>query len=325
MTGMTQDSASPTVAVIDIGSNSIKVLVAHRTAGGRIHSLDSHALEVRISAGISGSPPRLGEEGMQSGVEAVAALVERSRTFHPGTIQVVATSAVRDAVNGSDFCARIKAATGIGVRVLAGEEEASLIGRGLLTDPTVKDFNDFYLFDLGGGSLECLRFHARRVIQAVSLPLGCVRLTESCVSDRTQPFTAEARAAVTTQVKTVLKSSAFTFSLGRGADALFIGGTMTTTRFMLAAAAGISSSRAPTRLPVSDIRSLLDRVAAMRLEDRARLRELPAARADVLPTALATVLAVAELGHITEFHTSFHNLRWGIADEALPPLQATQR
>ncbi len=315
-------SATLPVAVIDIGSNSIKVLVAQRKPGGRIRSLDSHALDVRISAGISLKPPRLGEDGMRSGVAAVQALIDRSREFNPAAIHVVATSAVRDAVNGADFRSRIKSATGIDVRVLSGEEEANLIGRGLLTDPAVGSFKDFYLFDLGGGSLECLSFRARKVTQAVSLPLGCVRLTEICVADPGLSFSSSDHAAVVSRVKSTLLASTFTFDLGPDADALFIGGTITATRFLIASATGIPPEAAPTSLTVAAIEEVFRRIAPMPLEERKRVPALPAARADVLPTALATVLTLAEVGRIGKFHTSSHNLRWGIVDETLPIIQA---
>lgn len=324
MTDMRAEEHSPSslpVAVIDIGSNSIKVLVAQRKPGGRLRSLDSHTLDVRISAGISLKPPRLSEEGMCSGVAAVQALIERCQKFHPASILVVATSAVRDAVNGAEFRSRIKSSTGIDVRVLSGEEEANLIGRGLLTDPEVGNFSDFYLFDLGGGSLECLSFRARKVTQAVSLPLGCVRLTEVCVADSGLAFSAADHAAVVARVKSTLLAGSFTFDLGPDAEALFIGGTMTSTRFLIAAATGLPPERAPTNLAVSAIEEVFRRIAPMSLEERKKVPAMPAARADVLPAALATVLTLAKIGRIRNFHTSFHNLRWGVADETLPILQ----
>ena len=318
MTDKGHPSASKPVAVIDIGSNSIKVLVAQRKSSGRIRSLDTHALEVRISTGISRKPPRLGEEGMQAGVAAVQALLARSLRFEPAAIHIVATSAVRDAVNGADFRSRIKSATGIDIRILSGEEEANLIGRGLLTDPAVSGFSDFYLFDLGGGSLECLSFRARRVTQAVSLPLGCVRLTELCVPDPRLPFSSEHRAAVVSRVTATLEASSFSFDLGPNADALFIGGTITATRFLIAASNTTAPEAAPTNLSVSEIEKVFSRIAPMTLEERKNVPALPPARADVLPVALATVLTLAEIGGIQNFQTSFHNLRWGIADESLP-------
>src|SRR5262245_20227704 len=175
-------SAGP-VAVIDIGSNSIKILVAVRTDGGNVHPLHIRTIDARISAGISQATPRLSDEGMARGLSAVQALLEDAMRFNATSTILVATSAVRDAANGADFCDRIKKATHHPIRILSGDEEANLIGRGLVADPALRGLRDFYVFDLGGGSLECLAFLNRTIEQAVSLQLGCVRLTERFVSD----------------------------------------------------------------------------------------------------------------------------------------------
>jgi exopolyphosphatase/guanosine-5'-triphosphate,3'-diphosphate pyrophosphatase len=168
----------PSVAIIDIGSNSIKVLVAARDAAGIVQALKSQTVEARISAGISQAEPRLSEDGMARGLAAIQDLLATAAPFSPAKTILVATSAVRDAVNGPDFRARVQAATGHEIRILTGDEEANGIGRGLTSDPALVDLQDFYVFDLGGGSLECLLFRERAITQAVSLQLGCVRLTE---------------------------------------------------------------------------------------------------------------------------------------------------
>jgi exopolyphosphatase/guanosine-5'-triphosphate,3'-diphosphate pyrophosphatase len=119
------------VAVIDIGSNSIKVLVADRAADGALVALKYKTLDARISAGISRENPVLSPEGIERGVSAVTELVQDAAAFQPARLALVATSAVRDARNGAEFVSAILRATGHQVRVLEGEEEANLIGRGL--------------------------------------------------------------------------------------------------------------------------------------------------------------------------------------------------
>ena len=164
--------APETVAIIDIGSNSIKLLVAGRAADGALCSHLMHTVDARISAGISREHPRLSAAGMAAGLAAVRELVARAAPLAPARTVMVATSAVRDAENGAEFRAEVQAATGVAVRLLSGEEEANYIGRGLASDPALSGLRDFYVFDLGGGSLECLAFRDRRVVQAVSLPPG---------------------------------------------------------------------------------------------------------------------------------------------------------
>src|SRR4051794_32258423 len=119
------------VAVVDIGSNSIKVLVAARGADGRPMQLHARTIDARISAGISHGSPQLGDEGMARGLDAIEELLREAARFSPEKIALVATSAVRDAQNGFQFRAQVRAATGHSIRILSGEEEANLIGRGL--------------------------------------------------------------------------------------------------------------------------------------------------------------------------------------------------
>jgi exopolyphosphatase/guanosine-5'-triphosphate,3'-diphosphate pyrophosphatase len=308
-----------TVALVDIGSNSIKMLVARRAAAGGVESLAMRTIDARISAGISRQSPRLSEEGMTRGVEAVRALLDDAKKFFPERVAMVATSAVRDAENGGEFRARVRAATGHEIRILTGNEEANLIGRGLTCDPALRGLRDFYVFDLGGGSLECLAFRDRRIEQAVSLQLGCVRLTEKFVADASRPFPATEGERIAAHTREVIARSGFTFSLPAGAAAIGTGGSVTTLRAILGAREGKAFDDTDAVVPIVDLRDALTWIASLSLAQRKEISGLPAARADVFPVALATLLAVAELGGFAAYHNSVYNLRYGLADEALTP------
>ncbi len=305
------------VAIIDIGSNSIKLLVAAGSGRGRMEAVFTRTLDTRISAGISQAAPRLSDEGMARGVAAVRELVADSIRLAARPIVLVATSAVRDATNGADFRTAVRAATGLSVRILTGAEEANLIGRGLTADPALAALRDFYVFDLGGGSLESLVFRDRRAVQEISLPLGCVRLTEKCVADSAAPFTAADAAAVAAQVRAAFAPAGFSFSLNARGAAVGTGGTLTAVRAILAARAGGPLEESPALVPVESLREMLRSVGGLPLAGRKEVAGLPAGRADVFPAALATLIAVAELGHFPDYLHSFYNLRWGLAAEEL--------
>jgi exopolyphosphatase/guanosine-5'-triphosphate,3'-diphosphate pyrophosphatase len=308
------------VAVIDIGSNTIKLLVAARSPTGGIDTVHYAVEEARIGRGLGGDRPTLAADSMQRGATAVAKLLALARTFEPAHIALVATSAVRDATNGAEFAARLLRETGLPVRILTGREEADAIGRGLAADPALAGAQNFYLFDLGGGSLECLEFHARRSVQSVSVPLGCVRLTEQLVADPAAPFTAQSRTAIANTVQREFAGAdkpLFRFTLSAPAAAVATGGTVTTVRAMLAAQTGRSLDESGTCVSTAELEQLFARTAALPLAARRELPGLPAARADVFPTALATILEVAKLAHVERFAHSFYNLRYGIADELL--------
>ena len=310
-------NAFPSVAVIDIGSNSIKILVAQRTSGGTLTAQLTKTLDARISAGISKAEPRLSEEGMARGLAAIQELLTDAAAFTPVKIILVATSAVRDAANGAEFRQRVFNQTGYGVRLLSGDEEANLIGHGLTCDPALTGLRDFYLFDLGGGSLECLSFRERTISQALSLQLGCVRLTERCVADPKKAFTREARLRVEELAREHFAKSGFAFDLPANAVAIGTGGTLTSARAILAARDGKTLETIGTVVTVSQLRELLELIGQVDLETRRRIPGVPSGRADVMPAALATFLALAEFGRINAFTNSLYNLRWGVANEAI--------
>jgi exopolyphosphatase / guanosine-5'-triphosphate,3'-diphosphate pyrophosphatase len=309
--------ASPSVAVIDIGSNSIKVLIAARDPRtGRVKAVKARTLDARISTGISQAKPALSEEGMTRGLGAIRELLSEASEYSPKQTIMVATSAVRDATNGAAFRQRVKAATKQEIRVLTGEEEANYVGRGLTCDPELQDLQDFYVFDLGGGSLECLAFKQRKITQAISLQLGCVRLTEKFLKNPGAPLVVDEITALAKHVRDELKQSGFKFAL-TAPPAVFTGGSMATVRAIKGARHQLRMEDTPPVIGTDTLGEMLDELGPLTLEQRKALPGMPAARADVFPAALVTMVTVADYAHVDRFHHSLHNLRWGIAAEAL--------
>ena len=317
--------AAPTAAIIDIGSNSIKILIARRDETTGLPVAEKFkTLDVRISAGISKQNPRLSEDAMTRGLAAIQELLADAAPYSPSKTILVATSAVRDAANGPDFRQRVFAATGHPIRILTGEEEATLIGRGLTADPALAHLRDFYVFDLGGGSLECLAFRGRRITQALSLQLGCVRLTERFVPDPSLPLSDETLAQIAAHTRDTLARSGFRLDLPAltttsPPPAIGTGGTVTTARTILAAREGRTLAETAAFVPTETLRDLLTSTARQPLALRRQIPGISPARADIFPTALATLLAVTEFGQFSGLHHSLHNLRWGLATEALAP------
>jgi exopolyphosphatase/guanosine-5'-triphosphate,3'-diphosphate pyrophosphatase len=252
---------------------------------------------------------------MARGIAAITALATEAGGLGAEKVIAVATSAVRDASNGQEFRKRVAAETGLEIRILAGAEEASLIGRGLLTDPSLADLRDFHLYDLGGGSLECLSFRDRAVERAVSLPLGCVRLTEKYVPRPSGPFDEASAGEIARQVTDALLRSGFALPVPPGVAVVGTGGTLATVRAMVAAGRGAPIGGPDPLIKVSLLREILATVGPLDAEGRGRIPGLPGARSDVFPAALATLLALAGVGGIEGFRYSIRNLRWGLAAE----------
>ena len=165
-----------TAAVIDMGSNSWRlVLYAYRphSSWRRIGELSE---PVRIAAGLSRSGA-LSEAAIARGLEALEmfARVCAGRGVAPADVDVVATSAIRDAANGADLLLGARARTGFSIEVLSAEEEARM---GYLAAVNSSDLVHGAVLDLGGGSLQLTAVRGRRIVEAGSWPLGAVRVTE---------------------------------------------------------------------------------------------------------------------------------------------------
>jgi exopolyphosphatase/guanosine-5'-triphosphate,3'-diphosphate pyrophosphatase len=164
----------PTFAAVDIGSNSVRLKIA-RLQGGRLRALHEDREVTRLGEGVFGS-------GFLT-PDSIAATVKVLRRFHRSTqqivtdsVRVVATSALRDARNSQAFLEWVRSATGWRVEIISGVEEARLIHLGLVSSGRV-DRSPTLMMDLGGGSCELTVTQGGHIRDAVSLPLGAVRLT----------------------------------------------------------------------------------------------------------------------------------------------------
>lgn len=170
--------ASADAAVIDIGSNSVR-LVLYRLEGRAIWTVFNE----KVLAGLGRDLPqtgRLSEEGVAMALPALrrfAAVIEGVRPQH---VFVAATAAVREAEDGVTFCERVAAETGFHIRVLSGEEEARYAARGVLAGhPTAEGV----AADMGGASLELIRLGKGEVGQGITLPLGPFSLADDSEFD----------------------------------------------------------------------------------------------------------------------------------------------
>lgn len=164
----------PTFAAVDIGSNSVRLKIA-RLQSGRIHPLREDREVTRLGEGVFGSG-FLTPESMAETVKVLRRFHRATQQIVTDTVRVVATSALRDARNSQAFLEWVRSATGWRVEIISGVEEARLIHLGLISGSRV-DRSPTLLMDLGGGSCELTVTQGGHIRDAVSLPLGAVRLT----------------------------------------------------------------------------------------------------------------------------------------------------
>ncbi len=317
----TPTSENASVAVIDLGSNSIKLLVAAPGNGGQpLAVVDSKTLETRISEGISKAVPRLSEAAFEAGLESVVELHRRALNREPKHIALVATSMVRDAQNGPEFIAAIKQKTGLDCSILSGTEEAEGIAHGIACDPACMDWRSFDLMDIGGGSFEFISFQNLQPQSMVSLQLGAVRMLELCTDNASAPLSPESIEYVHQHSLQTLSTSGFSFT--QGAQLIATGGAFSVARAILAGEAGNTVEASAATLTRGDLLDLAHRLAKMPLAERVQLPFLPPKRADILPVALFTINAAMEYAGVERCVHSFYNLRFGIAAKLLKSLNS---
>ncbi|MGJ3242078.1 MAG: Ppx/GppA phosphatase family protein [Opitutales bacterium] len=306
---MAEASSMRRVAVVDVGSNSIKLLVAE---GPPLHPVHENTLEVRIGGGLTGGAYGLSPEAIRTGTEAIRTLVDEAAAFTPDRLRVVATSAVREAGNGRDLQAACREATGFTLEVLSGEEEALGIARGVAGDPSCATLPAFEVVDLGGGSLEVIRFRRGRLDLIRSFPVGAVRLLERYVPDPDQPVTPKAVRGIQACIQETLTALPAP-DPEESWQAVGTGGAFTVSRAIFAQRAGLALEKQSHFLSLPDLDALCRELCALPMEARMRIPGLPAARADILPVALVALVAYGQARKVEGYHHSLCNLRYGLA------------
>lgn len=309
---------NPPVAVIDVGSNSIKLLVAKRNnESDGIETLFLETIETRISEGISRERPILNETALQMGLKTILRLSEIAYQYNPSQIKVVATSAVRDASNGQIFKDLVFNETGLEIQILSGPEEASLVGAGISCDKELKGISDFLQVDIGGGSLELIHFEGHRLIAAHSFQLGAVRLTERFHADKENPLSSITTERIYNHVTENLKSAKLKSTATSALPMVATGGAFSVIRAILANRMGISIENSNPSISADSILGLSRELSALPLKERMNVPHLPAARADILPSALVTIEALLNYTKHQSVTHSYYNLKYGIAQKLL--------
>src|SRR5215831_12070403 len=170
-----QSGPAQKLAVLDVGSSSIHLLVA-QVDGAGLTALDKHKRMVRLGSGTL-ARGRLDVEAMRRGLGAIAELAERAREQGAQRIVCVATSALREAQNGRAFVERAREESAVDIEILSGEEEGRLIYRGACATATGPQA----VVDIGGGSVEIVAGIGDLPDIVHSLPLGVLRLREALV------------------------------------------------------------------------------------------------------------------------------------------------
>lgn len=296
------------IAAIDVGSNSVRQIVADVSPDGSISVVDEMKAAPRLGAGLEASG-RLDEDAMSRAVDALSQMSTLAKKLEADQIVTVATSAVRDAPNAGEFVARVKARTGLVVRILTGDDEARLSYRSALAHFELGESRTAVV-DLGGGSLELALSFDGIVDRLMSLPLGAVRLTERFLLPEVR---GKQLRKLRKHVREIIRDNV-PVRPWRGARLIGGGGTFTNLAGIILSRQGMFSARSVQGAVISrnDVEHVLDTLASMSLEERRKIEGLNQGRADIIVGGLAVVAELMARLDARELAVSRYGIREGL-------------
>ncbi len=307
--GPARATARERLATIDVGSNSVRLLVAEWDAAAGLQIIDEVKDQPRLAQGVA-TTGRLDDVAIARAMETLGRMREICRRRGVRRIAAVATAAVREAETGEEFARRVQQELGIPLRVIDAETEAALSYRSVAHHfPLVG--SRALVADIGGGSLELIGAVDGLVELTLSLPLGAVRLTELVLNGRGDPHRAVKRLRM--QVRKQLKKS-FRPREWTAATIIGSGGTFTSLGRMAMARRGLPIPEAihGTAVSTAELETLLDWVTEMPPEQRRTVPGLNPQRADIIVAGLAVTAELLALVDARTVTVSAFGLREGL-------------
>lgn len=302
------------IGIIDLGSNSARLVIVNLFADGYFMVVD----ELKESV-------RLGQDMEKDGFLKPARVAETIKTLKMfkklcdssdvTRIIAVATEAVRRAKNQRSFLDEIQATCGIKIRVLSAEEEAVLVYRGVIN---TMDVPKGIVLEIGGGSTKIVYYNRRNMLNYATLPFGAVTLTGMVSGGELKP---EEQAAKIEEFFTgQLEKVEWLKELDPDVQMIGVGGSF---RNLFKITKMVHKYPLDTvhnyKMPIEDFTPVYDMIKVLDLDKKKKIKGLSAERADILPAALAVINAFVKFIGVNEFTFSGAGLREGIMfNQALP-------
>jgi exopolyphosphatase / guanosine-5'-triphosphate,3'-diphosphate pyrophosphatase len=321
------------IGALDVGTNTVLMLVAETTADGGARRVIDLARITRLGQGVDRNH-RLDSQAAARTLDAIAEFAGQARAAGAEKIVAAGTATLRDAADGPDFIRRVRERAGVELEIVAGETEAWLsylaVANGLHVDPSRR----LLIIDIGGGSTEFIRARGGPVefidaagakLKMASLQIGSVRLTERIIHH--DPPTAREAADLRLAIDAELARLGWKLET----DLLVgIAGTVTT----VCAVALEMETYDPDRvhghvLSRSEVERVLRLFGSMPLAQRRQLKGLEPARADVIFAGAAILERVMSEAGVESVTVSDQGVRWGLvwresgAGAAQPPSKPT--
>ncbi len=298
----------PRRAAIDVGTNTVRLLVVEGETREGLRVLHEEQIITRLGQGLAPGKP-LHPEAVTRTLAAVHRFAEAARSRGVAEIQVIGTSALREARDPSAFARALRETTGLDLLVISGEEEARLALLG--TRWGLELPSHFLLMDIGGGSTELIVAAGESVQVALSVRLGAVHLTERFLTQ--DPIAWDEYDAMTHEIRVRLLPVLPRLNPHLPAPLVGTAGTVTTLAALDLALSSYDRQRVHGHhLRRGAIERLLRRLGLLRIAQRAELPCLEAGRADILIAGIAICLEILEIAGVDALIVSDYGLREGI-------------
>lgn len=295
-------------AIIDVGSNSIKFFVGELAEDKTITTvLDTNDI-ARLGEGLD-KTGLISPEAMERNVNSVVAFAAKAKELGADEIVAVGTMALRKAGNSAEFVEKVKAACGVEVQIIPGEEEARLSYLAILSGLALEKDADLVIFDTGGGSTEFIFGRGTELKNRFSVNLGAVRITENYLTS--DPVTESEVKAAIAQIN---KEFAEAGVNGRPKQLVGMGGTVTSMgavkhKMVKYDPAVIQGST----LTKADVQNQIKEYSSRTIEERKELPGLQPKRADVILAGACILSVILDRLGSESLTISDRGLRHGLA------------
>src|SRR5271155_1677016 len=311
-------------AVFDLGSNSIKCVMAETNARG-VRVLHEESIGTRLAEHLIDTC-ELRPEAIARTLTALRQIRAKADALEIEHFRAVATSAVRDSRNRREFLRAAKGVLGFPVRLISGTEEAETIFNGVTADPHWRG-RDTFILDIGGGSAEWVQGRHGKLEKRLSLPLGAVRLRERFLHE--YPVASDTADLLVETIRGQIAHPLAHYHLGTQ-QLVGTGGTITCLVAIHKELEHFDPRKIDhTSLTIEQVRGLMHSFTGRTLEHLRKRPGLPAKRADLIIPGTAVVLATMELLGAKRLNISVRGLRYGVLTDVIreeePPPAARRK
>lgn len=309
------------LAAIDIGTNTVRMLISDVAPDGTKKDVRRDAVIVRLGEGVDRTG-MFAPEAIVRALEELARFSDIAGSLGVEALKAVATSAARDAGNSEEFLDGAANIMGTPVRVVSGETEAAYAFKGATYDfPFERSDSPVVVFDVGGGSTELISGRGRTIRKAVSLSVGSVRLTELFV--RTDPPSGREVAKIQERARVEIEEGLEDLApIPEGSALIGVAGTVTTIKAVVLGLGEYDLAKIHlSTLTRADVDLALEKFLMLPLVARRKMPGLEPKRADVIVAGTVITAAVMDALGSPEFKVSEHDIIDGtlltLADEII--------